>query len=47
MTDAATRPPAVGEVAPPLVLPSLDDGELDLSDLRGSAVLLSFLRHAG
>lgn len=47
MTDAAARAPAVGEPAPPLVLASLGGGELDLADLRGHPVLVSFLRHAG
>lgn len=47
MSDAATRAPAVGDVAPPLVLPDLDGAEHDLSDLRGRPVLVSFLRHAG
>lgn len=42
------QPPRVGEPAPPLRLPPLDDnGLFDLADLRGQPVLVSFLRHAG
>jgi hypothetical protein len=37
----------VGEPAAPLVLPTLDGAPFDLRWLRGRAVLVSFLRHAG
>ncbi len=40
-------PLQVGQPAPPLELPTLDGGLLRLADLRGRAVLVSFLRHAG
>lgn len=40
-------PPHVGDPAPALELPTLDGGPLRLVDLRGQAVLVSFLRHAG
>jgi peroxiredoxin len=36
-----------GQPAPPLQLPTLDGGRLDLADLRGHPALVSFLRHAG
>jgi len=39
--------PLVGEPAPPLALPTLDGEWFDLGGLRGRAVLVSFLRHAG
>jgi thioredoxin-dependent peroxiredoxin len=40
-------PPASGDPAPPLDLPVLGGGRLDLAALRGGPVLVSFLRHAG
>lgn len=42
-----TQAPAVGEPAPPLALPTLNGGAVDLASLRGQPVLVSFLRHAG
>lgn len=39
--------PAIGEPAPPLALPTLDGGEASLEELRGTATLVLFLRHAG
>lgn len=41
------RPPAVGDTAPQLRLPTLDGDVLDLASLRGQFVVVSFLRHAG
>ncbi len=41
------RPPAPGDPAPPLHLPVMGGGRLDLVALRGGPVLVSFLRHAG
>jgi hypothetical protein len=40
-------PPAPGDPAPPLDLPVLGGGRLDLVALRGGPVLVTFLRHAG
>jgi thioredoxin-dependent peroxiredoxin len=40
-------PLASGDLAPPLDLPVLGGGRLDLAALRGRPVLVSFLRHAG
>ena len=40
-------PPVAGDQAPPLRLPDLDGRDVDLKSLRGSPVLVSFLRHAG
>jgi peroxiredoxin len=37
----------VGDIAPALELPTLTGDAFDLADLRGRAVLVSFLRHAG
>lgn len=46
--EAATPgAPQVGQPAPPLRLPTLEGGGLDLDALRGTPVLVSFLRHAG
>ncbi len=42
-----TTPPAPGDTAPPLDLPTLRGGRVALRDLRGRPVLVSFLRHAG
>lgn len=42
-----TTPPAVGDTAPPLSLPTLDGGHYRLEDHRERPVLVSFLRHAG
>jgi len=39
--------PQVGQSAPELALPTIDGGTVDLQQLRGHAVLISFLRHAG
>ena len=39
--------PIVGDQAPPLELPDIDGGVVSLGALRGSPVLVSFLRHAG
>ena len=39
--------PALGECAPPLELRDLRGNLTRLEDLRGRAVLLVFLRHAG
>ena len=36
-----------GDPAPQLALPALDGAIVRLEDLRGNAVLVSFLRHAG
>ncbi len=44
---AATDGPAVGDLAPPLELPTIDGGAFRLDKLRGHPVLVSFLRHAG
>lgn len=41
------KPPAVGDRAPPLELPTLDGARFRLEDLRGQPLLVSFLRHAG
>jgi peroxiredoxin len=41
------HPPEPGDLAPPLELPILDGGRLDLAALRGRPVLVTFLRHAG
>ena len=46
-TTGAPPPPGPGDPAPPLDLPILGDGRLDLAALRGAPVLVSFLRHAG
>ncbi len=43
MSDA----PSVGDPAPELELPSLDDDRFLLRAHRGQPVLVSFLRHAG
>lgn len=40
-------PPAVGDPAPALELPTLDGAPFRLGDLAGRPVLVSFLRHAG
>lgn len=40
-------PPRVGDTAPALDLPDLAGERRRLEDLRGRAVLLVFLRHAG
>jgi peroxiredoxin len=40
-------PPVAGAPAPPLELPTIDGDIVRLTDLRGHAVLVSFLRHAG
>lgn len=40
-------PPRIGEPAPPLELPTLEDALWRLADLQGKRVLVSFLRHAG
>jgi hypothetical protein len=45
--DRPLHPPAPGDLAPPLDLPLLDGGWLDLAALRGGPVLVTFLRHAG
>jgi len=42
-----TTPPAVGNTAPPLSLPTLGGGRYRLEDHRERPVLVSFLRHAG
>ncbi|MGI8682822.1 MAG: hypothetical protein ACR2JO_11990 [Mycobacteriales bacterium] len=47
MTDQRARPPAVGELAPPLDLTTLDGAGYRLTAQRGRPVLVSFLRHAG
>ncbi len=39
--------PTPGDRAPVLALPTLDDRTVDLAELRGRPVLVSFLRHAG
>ncbi|MBW3578551.1 MAG: peroxiredoxin family protein [Actinobacteria bacterium] len=39
--------PAVGDPAPPLIVPQLEGGDFRLEDHRGRPVLVSFLRHAG
>jgi len=39
--------PDVGDPAPRIELPTIDGELLRLDDLRGRAVLVSFLRHAG
>lgn len=39
--------PSVGNPAPPLELPDLSGRIVRLSDFRGRAVLVCFLRHAG
>jgi hypothetical protein len=46
-TTGAPLPPGPGDPAPPLDLPILGGGRLDLTALRGAPVLVSFLRHAG
>lgn len=39
----ATQAPArVGDTLPDIILPNLDGGELNLSDLRGKRLLLYF-----
>jgi hypothetical protein len=40
-------PLASGDLAPPLDLPVLGGGRLDLAARRGGPLLVSFLRHAG
>ena len=48
--DAMPRPDTYvreGMIAPELSLPTLDGEWFDLRDLRGTPVLVSFLRHAG
>jgi peroxiredoxin len=40
-------PPAPGQPAPDLDLPTLDGGRFRLADQRGHPVLVVFLRHAG
>jgi hypothetical protein len=47
MSMSPLHAPQVGQSAPELVLPTLDGGTVDLQALRGHAVLISFLRHAG
>lgn len=47
MTGASHASPQVGQLAPPLELPLLAGGQVRLADLRGQAVLVTFLRHAG
>jgi peroxiredoxin len=42
-----TSPPQVGQPAPALSLPTLTGEGIELAGLRGSLVLVSFLRHAG
>ena len=37
----------LGRMAPGLTLPTLQGTAFDLEDLRGTPVLVSFLRHAG
>ncbi|MFN0153754.1 MAG: hypothetical protein ACKVUT_05195 [Gaiella sp.] len=37
----------VGRTAPPLSLTTIDGSDFDLAALRGHAVLVTFLRHAG
>ncbi len=39
--------PRIGDPAPPLRLPALTGEVVDLADLRGRPVVVSFLRHAG
>jgi peroxiredoxin len=46
MTPSVSSP-SVSDPAPPLDLPRIDGGRLNLEDLRGRPVLVSFLRHAG
>lgn len=43
-TPSITRaaPPAVGQSAPPLIVPQLDGHEFDLARLRGKVVLINF-----
>lgn len=41
------RAPVVGQTAPDLQLPTLAGDVVDLHALRGQAVVVSFLRHAG
>lgn len=45
MPDAPLLRP--GDPSPDLVLPTLEGEVVDLADLRGRPVLVSFLRHAG
>lgn len=40
-------PPTKGDAAPLLRLPTLDGDAFDVASLRGSFVIVSFLRHAG
>jgi peroxiredoxin len=47
MVAADVTSPGVGEPAPPLALMDLEGRLVDLAELRGRAVLVSFLRHAG
>ena len=42
-----STPPALGALAPPLSLPTIEGGEYRLEDHRERPVLVSFLRHAG
>jgi len=42
-----SHPPRVGDPAPPLDLPSLDGGRVELPRSPGRPVIVSFLRHAG
>jgi len=42
-----TAPPALGDMAPLLSLPTIEGGEYRLEDHRERPVLVSFLRHAG
>lgn len=43
----ASVAPSVGESVRPLELPDLSGNLFRLEDLRGRAILLVFLRHAG
>ena len=42
-----SRSPDVGDSAPSLDLPTIDGARFDLSELRGTPVVVSFLRQAG